>query len=29
MVITTALVVSVFNGYAFTIVAAIAGLPTL
>jgi len=29
MAITMALVVSVFNGYAFTIVAAIAGLPTL
>lgn len=29
MVITLALVVSVFNGYAFTLVAVIAGLPTL
>ncbi len=29
MAITVALVVSVFNGYAFTLVAAIAGLPTL
>ena len=29
MVITVALVVSVFNGFAFTLVAVIAGLPTL